>query len=87
MHIASHPGRNGRRTSKTERATPFLIKTVQIDGGMEELKRQLDSWAYTYNHVRPHRTLDLLTPYEYYRQWIKTNKPNVSLMYLPQTRY
>ena len=34
-----------------------------------ELNRQLEAWEHTYNDIRPHETLDYLTPNEYYRQW------------------
>lgn len=75
------PEMNGgvERANRTSREEFYEVENLGLT--IEELNRQLDRWAYTYNHVRPHRTLDLLTPYEYYRQWIKTNTPNVSLMY------
>jgi len=47
---------------------------------MEELNRQLEGWEYTYNYVRPHQTLDYLTPNEYYLRWKKIQKSQVSLM-------
>jgi len=34
---------------------------------------------YVYNHIRPHRSLDYLTPYEYYQQWLLNHRNNVSL--------
>jgi len=45
-----------------------------------ELNRQLEEWEHTYNHIRPHETLDYLTPNEYYRRWKKTQKSQASLM-------
>jgi len=30
--------------------------------------------------IRPHQSLDYLTPYEYYQRWLKELKPKVSLM-------
>ena len=46
----------------------------------EELNRQLEAWEHTYNCVRPHETLDYLTPNEYYRQWKKIQKSQVLRM-------
>jgi hypothetical protein len=31
-------------------------------------------------YIRPHQSLDYLTPYEYYQRWLKEHKPKLSLM-------
>jgi putative transposase len=45
-----------------------------------ELNRQIEEWEHTYNYIRPHETLDYLTPNEYYRRWKKIQKSQASLM-------
>ena len=66
------------RTNRTSREEFYEVEDLALL--MEDLNRQLDAWEYTYNHVRPHQSLDYLTPHEYYRQWTKINKSQVSLM-------
>jgi len=46
----------------------------EIDLSIEEHNRQLEEWEYVYNHIRPHQSLDYLTPYEYYQLWLKNQK-------------
>ncbi|MDD8016106.1 MAG: integrase core domain-containing protein [Acidobacteriota bacterium] len=74
------PKLNGRveRANRTHREEFYEVNDVDL--GLEEHNRQLEEWAYIYNHIRPHQALDYLTPYEYYRQWKRTQKTNVSLM-------
>ena len=31
-------------------------------------------------YIRPHQSLDYLTPYGYYQRWLKEHKPKLSLM-------
>jgi putative transposase len=48
---------------------------------MEEHNKQLKEWDKVYNHIRPHQSLDYLTPAEYYQAWVKVHpQPSVSLM-------
>jgi putative transposase len=74
------PEMNGgvERTNRTSREEFYEVE--DLDLVMEELNRQLEEWEHTYNYVRPHETLDYLTPNEYYRQWKKIQKSQVLLM-------
>jgi transposase InsO family protein len=74
------PEMNGgvERSNRTSREEFYEVEDLALV--MEELNRQLEGWEYTYNYVRPHQTLDYLTPNEYYRRWKKIQKSHVSLM-------
>jgi transposase InsO family protein len=74
------PKLNGRveRANRTHREEFYEVYDVDLN--LEGNNRQLEQWAYTYNHIRPHQVLDYLTPYEYYRQWKQKQKVQVSLM-------
>ena len=68
----SSPKLNGRveRANRTHRKEFYEV--YDIDPDLEQHNQQLEQWAYTYNHIRPHQALDYLTPYEYYRQCQRT---------------
>jgi len=66
------------RPNRTSREEFYEVEDLALV--MEELNRQLEGWEYTYNYVRPHQTLDYLTPNEYYLRWKKIQKSQVSLM-------
>jgi transposase InsO family protein len=68
------PEMNGHveRSNRTHREEFYEVQDVDLN--LEGHNRQLEEWAYTYNYIRPHQSLDYLTPYEYYRQW-KRNHP------------
>jgi putative transposase len=66
------------RSNRTSRENFYEVEDLALDTA--ELNRQLEDWAHTYNYIRPHRALDYLTPYEYYRQWKKNQKTRVSPM-------
>jgi len=74
------PKLNGRveRANRTHREEFYEV--YDIDLNLDQHNRQLEQWAYTYNHIWPHQALDYLTPYEYYRQWKQNQKAQVSLM-------
>jgi len=74
------PEMNGgvERSNRTSREECYEVKDLALV--MEELNRQLEEWEHTYNYVRPHQTLDYLTPNEYYLRWKKIQKSQVSLM-------
>jgi len=76
----SSPKLNGRveRANRTHREEFYEVYDIDLD--LERHNNQLEQWAYTYNHIRPHQALDYLTPYEYYRQWKRNQKSQVSLM-------
>ncbi len=75
------PKLNGHveRASRTHREEFYEVEEIALS--IEEHNRQLERWEYVYNHIRPHQALDYLTPYEYYQQWLKNHKTNVSLRY------
>ena len=52
-----------------------FYEVQDVDLNLEGHNRQLEEWAYTYNYIRPHQSLDYLTPYEYYRQWKRNHNP------------
>jgi transposase InsO family protein len=56
---------------------PENVRQAKLALVTEEPNRQLEAGEYTYNCVRPHETLDYLTPNEYYRQWKQIQKSQV----------
>ncbi|MCG2815237.1 MAG: integrase core domain-containing protein, partial [Candidatus Aminicenantes bacterium] len=57
----------------------YEVEDIGVE--MEEHNRQLEEWDKTYNTIRPHQSLDYLTPAEYYQRWIETHPQlSVSLM-------
>lgn len=69
------PKLNGHveRANRTHREEFYEVET--IGHTLEEHNRQLEKWYYIYNYVRPHQSLDYLTPAEYYQFWLKSSKP------------
>lgn len=63
------PKLNGHveRANRTHREEFYEVYDVDLD--LEEHNRQLAHWEHVYNYIRPHESLDYLTPYQYYRQW------------------
>lgn len=76
----SSPKLNGHveRSNRTHREEFYEV--YDVDFSIEAHNRQLQEHEYTYNYIRPHQSLDYLTPYEYYCQWQKEQKSKVSLM-------
>ena len=74
------PKLNGHveRANRTHREEFYEVE--EVDLSLEEHNRQLERWQYVYNYIRPHQSLDYLTPYEYYQLWLKDQKNNVSLV-------
>jgi putative transposase len=65
--------------NRTHRQEFYEVEDIAL--GMEEHNRQLEEWDKTYNYIRPHQSLDYLTPAEYYQAWVKTHPQSiVSLM-------
>jgi len=54
------------------------VGDVSLDVG--EHNKQLAKYEYCHNFIRPHRALDMQTPYEYYLQWKRTQRAQVSRM-------
>lgn len=44
-----------------------------------ELNEVLDEWNYKYNYVRPHQSLEYLTPMEFLNSWMEECKDRLSL--------
>jgi transposase InsO family protein len=61
------------RANRMHREEFYEVET--IGHTMEEHNRQLERWEYIYNYVRPHQSLDYLTPAEYHELWLQTKRP------------
>jgi hypothetical protein len=71
--------------------TPFPIRALQVDGGsefyevtecawiVEQLNQQLIEWEHIYNTIRPHQSLNYLTPLQFLQQKgiVPKNPPSV----------
>ena len=70
----SSPKLNGHveRANRTHREEFYEVEEVELS--LEEHNRQLEQWEYVYNYIRPHQSLDYLTPNEYYKLWLKNQK-------------
>lgn len=66
------------RSNRTHREEFYEVEDVSLDCG--EHNQQLAKYEYDHNYIRPHWALELKTPYEYYVQWKKTHKTQVSRM-------
>jgi len=75
------PKLNGHveRANGTHRSEFYEVNEIGLS--LEEHNRQLEEWENTYNYIRPHQSLDYLTPDEYYQNYLKENGGNVSLTY------
>jgi transposase InsO family protein len=59
--------RKPRLNGKVERShREEFYEVEEISLSLEEHNRQFENWEYTYNYIRPHQSLDYLTPNEYY---------------------
>ena len=74
------PELNGgvERSNRTHREEFYEVEDVSLEVGQHN--RQLIDYAYCHNYIRPHRALNLQTPYEYYLQWKKMRRAHVSRM-------
>jgi len=68
------PELNGHieRANRTVREEFYEVEDLELS--VEGLNRQLDRYAYNYNHIRPHQALGLITPMEYVRGWKRSQK-------------
>ena len=62
------------RSNRTRREEFYEVEDIEIR--LDDHNRQLEKWNDTYNYIRPHQSLDYLTPNEYYQRWLKKHKPN-----------
>jgi len=56
----------------------YEVQDVSLN--LEEHNQQLARYEYDHNHIRPHCALELKSTIEYYVQWKKIHKANVSPM-------
>jgi putative transposase len=75
-----HPEMNGgvERSNRTHREEFYEVEDVSLD--VEEHNKQLAKYEYRHNHIRPHRALDMQTPYAYYLQCNRSQRIQVSRM-------
>jgi len=75
-----HPELNGgvERSNRTHREEFYEVQDVSLD--IKEHNEQLAKYEYGFNYIRPHRALDLKTPYEYYLLWKRSCRTQVSRM-------
>lgn len=68
------PKLNGHveRSNRTHREEFYEV--CDVDLNLEEHNRQLAEWEYVYNYIRPHQSLDYLTPYQYYQRWKRDSR-------------
>ncbi len=67
------------RANRTHREEFYEVEDIGLH--LVEHNRQLEEWDRTYNYIRPHQSLDYLTPAEYYQSWLRTaDRPKVSPM-------
>lgn len=66
------PKLNGyvERANRMYREEFYEVET--IGHTMEEHNQQLERWENTCNYVRPHQSLDYLTPAEYHKFWLES---------------
>jgi transposase InsO family protein len=78
IHLFLIPPRSPKLNCYVERANRMhreeFYEVETIGHTMEEHNRQLERWEYTYNYVRPHQSLDYLTPAEYHELWLQTKR-------------
>jgi putative transposase len=74
------PEMNGgvERGNRTDREELYEVRELSLDVG--ELNRQVEAYEREFNYDRPHRSLAMRTPHEYYLLWKKTQSTQVSLM-------
>jgi transposase InsO family protein len=74
------PELNGgvERSNRTFREEFYEVEDVSLDVG--EHNKQLVGYPYCHNYIRPHRALDMQTPNEYYLQWKRIRRAQVSRM-------
>jgi putative transposase len=66
------------RANRTHREEFYEVEDIGLT--LEEHNKQLEQWIVTYNTIRPHQSLDYLTPWEYYQCYLKEHKSGASLM-------
>lgn len=49
---------------------------------LPEMRRRIKGWEKTYNEVRPHESLNMLTPTEYFQKWQTGRLPTKDIITL-----
>ena len=80
LTLPGHPELNGgvERSNRTHREEFYEVEDVSLDVG--EHNAQLAKYEYLHNYIRPHRSLDMQTPDEYYLEWKRSQRAQVSRM-------
>jgi len=50
------------------------IEVYDVDLNLEEHNKQLAKWEHVCKYIRPHESLDYLTPYQYCRQYKRDSR-------------
>jgi putative transposase len=69
-----HPWQNGVRESFHSRLRDELLDGSAF-ASVPDAQAQIEAWRVVYNEVRPHQSLNGLTPHEYKMQWRQTPSP------------
>jgi transposase InsO family protein len=75
-HYFSHPHcpKENSHVERKIQTTKYELWAYKEAYTAADLNKLVDEWNYTYNHVRPHQSLDYLTPVEFLRQWHEEGK-------------
>lgn len=75
-HYFSHPycPKENAYVERTIQTTKYELWAFKDGYTVSSLNEVVDEWNYTYNHVRPHQSLDYLTPMEFLHNWKEKGK-------------
>lgn len=82
-----HPPWSPKPNGHVERAQRMYTEECHelYMGGLElkELNQAVRQWEQVYNHIRPHCSLDLMTPAEYLARHFHGSAPTAEMSFLP----
>ena len=75
-HYFSHPHcpKENAHVERKIQTTKYELWAFKEAYTAADLNKLVDEWNYTYNHVRPHQSLDYLTPVEFLSRWNEGSK-------------
>src|SRR5659263_157742 len=75
-HYFSHPHcpKENSHVERKIQTTKYELWAFKEAYTAADLNKLVDEWNYTYNHVRPHQSLDYLTPVEFLSRWNEGSK-------------